>query len=1073
MDPMVLTGLYTSQQISWLTAAQVARVPYYDFHSLAPAQVPHLTPQQIASIPSQAYFNQWAPAARAALTHIQVQSLVVDANHVRIFQLTTRQLHWLTLQQIQSVRLDDFQFLPPELVKSLSTQQIAQIPSSSYLVQWSPAARAALTPSQVRALNLALNVTVQGTGLSQLTDKQRSWLTQQQVRAAVDWEFPLLSARHVPWLTAAQLRSIPTAGSLAAWTPQARAALTALQIPELVIPTVGISLFTREQIGWLSTAQVQAVNYEQFPLLQPQQIPLLTTAQLSHPQFTGDAIKQWPDELQAALTRQQLQNLPLNVLSVYSHAEVEQTPPSTYQPAMQIPIVDGMPVTDHLTIEAKKFYALVPIQAATRVSAASGAWSSPGTWAGGVIPGAGDKVYVKPEHTVTFDAFMTTAINTLRIDGTLTFATDRNTQLKADTIVVYANADPNAGMPLGLGKLHIGTQAAPIGDNFTARILIADNGPLNPVADPNLLGRGLLSGGEVRMYGRATTPFVELAGGVSAGATQVQLGQVPLNWRPGDRIVITGTNPTRDDFGADDVTIQAINGNTVTVTPLLFDHFAVQGMSLHVANISRNIQLVSENLAVPPSQRPHTIFFHNPNVKVSNIVVEGFGRTDKHFRINDPVVVNNVLQPGTGTNPRARYAIHFHHASVNPTLPPAEIHGSVIIGSPGWGYVNHSSNVIMEDNIAYQIHGSGFIGEDGNEVGLMRHNLAINISGDPAFSAMFSRRDIHDFGFRGHGFWFQGPGIETVDNISAGTYDAGFIYYTSSNRTMFDAVNLTDPAMAGGRDAVPVGSVPIKGFRGNTAYTATIGLGVWYHQTFMTDGPSRIEDFKAWNLTQFGIELIYSGQVTVHNATLLGDLGDFKAPPEKTAPLTGVSTNWLAHDMRFENMHIEGFEIGIDVPVRRSTVIASAYINAVQAIYIEKGHDTLRNVTISGPTTLVTPTAAQLGGRTHYKVYLTLSGLPPDGSLQFIGRLMPSFFSQDVIRYSPSGAAPAMLLFLEQRGDYVPFASPSPSPKVPASYLDKSNEELWAQFGKAFAGGMPSPAASEVDGIRGYLMPAT
>ena len=53
------------------------------------------------------------------------------------------------------------------------------------------------------------------------------------------------------------------------------------------------------------------------------------------------------------------------------------------------------------------------------------------------------------------------------------------------------------------------------------------------------------------------------------------------------------------------------------------------------------------------------------------IGIYGFGRTDKALPINSPVVVGGVVQPGTGTNPRARYALHFHHMGVDPRVAPA------------------------------------------------------------------------------------------------------------------------------------------------------------------------------------------------------------------------------------------------------------------------------------------------------------------------------------------------------------------------------------------------------------------
>src|SRR5262249_30879934 len=155
------------------------------------------------------------------------------------------------------------------------------------------------------------------------------------------------------------------------------------------------------------------------------------------------------------------------------------------------------------------------------------------------------------------------------------------------------------------------------------------------------------------------------------------------------------------------------------------------------------------------------------------------GRTDKSQPINDPVVLSDwTLKPGTGTNPRARYAVHFHRDGTVNDGNPGTVVGSAVVGSPGWGFVNHSSYVDMTDNVAFDVNGAGFVAEVGDEIGGFYNNLAIGTTGTGEAEATDNREAIQDFGFQGDGFWFQGPGVSVVGNISAGNQDNAFIFYT-------------------------------------------------------------------------------------------------------------------------------------------------------------------------------------------------------------------------------------------------------------------------------------------------------
>jgi hypothetical protein len=1022
---VALVGLnrLTVNQIKWLTAPQIQTLQIHDLIYLRPNQMQHISTAQMGSMTSWQVMDSWSPEQRAAVLNYQIRALRPEA--VRASLLTSLQISTLRVAQLQAVMATELHYLTPSQIKYLTNTQIAGIPTSSALGMWSDEARAALTASQIPFLNVAV------TRIHRLTTQQINWLTVAQVRSLLSMDFEYLTPEQIPYLKPAQVYSISTSSGMNNWTDEARAALTYGQVRLLNTTDFRIHRLTPLQIGWLRTAQIQAVQDLDFLWLHSEQIPKLTPQQFSTI-TSANTLRGIPDESRARISNEQLLSLPWNVLSDYILSPAN----TNYHPAVHMPIgPDGIPIAAHLTTEANRFFALVPLTAVTHRTVASGDWSNPAIWQNGIVPSAGAKVMISAGNTVRFDSVMSNfAINTLRVDGTLQFAVDRNTELRVDTVVVMTS-----------GKLHIGTAANPIQNHVTAKILIADNGPINTVNDPYKLGRGITSHGEVRMHGEYKTPYATLAVNPIAGATQLQLSSVPTNWTVGDRLVITGhmTDKT-DDFGADEVTITAINGNVVTVTPLHYGHSvpAGHGLSLHVANLSRNIIFASTGN--PPAQeRPHMVFFHNPNVQIENIGVFGFGRTDKSIPINDPVVVNGVLQPGTGTNPRARYAIHFHHTSVNPVLAPAFVRGSVVDGSPGWGFVNHSSNVNFEYNVAYRVNGASFVGEDGNEIGTMLGNLSINATG--SWDGITSRPN-HDWGFGGHGFWMQGPGIKLIDNIAAGSQSSGFVYFTATEKNLFDAVNLAAPNMAYGHLAVPVGMVPAAQFKGNTAYATGEGLEIWHHLMETSDQNTYIDDFTVWGARHAGMTLHYAGRVTVRNAKLINDLDSPRG--------TGISTNDFVHDLNIQNLTVIGFFQGVESAIRGTTIINNAYFATPQAVYIGKGRGDTRQVQISGAVTFATLTPAQLNGLPQWDVYATGAYDTENVATYQPDRL----FAQDQILVAISGTSAYRVSFYEQLGSHVPFPSSTMTGLVPDEYLNRTNSQLYGLYGVSFAGELISMA---------------
>ena len=142
-----------------------------------------------------------------------------------------------------------------------------------------------------------------------------------------------------------------------------------------------LDLLTPAQIGWLTTVQIQSRQSSELILVNPFQIPLLTTEQMAG--LPDDYnIRLWSDEQQAALTREQLLALPYPVLQILNGLFPEMTPPSNY-----MPVVMGHNHGVH-EAEAAGVLNLVPIEAATHRTIASGNWSDPRIWSGGVLPGA-------------------------------------------------------------------------------------------------------------------------------------------------------------------------------------------------------------------------------------------------------------------------------------------------------------------------------------------------------------------------------------------------------------------------------------------------------------------------------------------------------------------------------------------------------------------------------------------------------------------------------------------------------------------------------------------------------------
>ncbi|NET35261.1 MAG: hypothetical protein F6K19_25075 [Cyanothece sp. SIO1E1] len=562
---------------------------------------------------------------------------------------------------------------------------------------------------------------------------------------------------------------------------------------------------------------------------------------------------------------------------------------------------------------------LVPHDEATHIAIKDGDWSDASTWQGGKIPSNGAKVLINNGVDVTYDIESDVSLKTVRVDGTLAFAHNQNTQMVVDTLV---NAPT--------GTLQIGRKGQPIQADKNARIIIADNGAIDLKWDPDQLSRGVISHGKVEIYGQKKTSHLQLAQDAMAGDNQLVLAEAATNWKVGDSLVLTGTHYVADKWNGkkmvwqgtqdEELTIKAIDGNRITLDRALkYDHDTPKNdLKAYVANYSRNVVIETENHEdLPPSQRGHVMFMHNDDVDVRYAEFHELGRTDKSKLIDDFKTDKNGrrILDGQGnpikndpediSNQRGRYAVHFHRTGVE-TIDgePAMAVGNAVWGSPGLGYVHHDSHLVLEDNAAYNVHGSAFVTETGNEIGSWSNNIAIKSEGERSLSKDGRRVLNQDIGHNGVGFWFQGRLVTNENNIAAGQRHAGITYMlrgVDQIDVLAENVPDADVLLRYQSEHSP-GVPPIQGFKDNEAFASGTGFEVIKANPKQGhDARSIIDGFKAWEV-RTGTHTEYTSKYTLRDVEIIG---------AKSGARVGVEFGNNAEDMVLNGAHIEGFDKGV------------------------------------------------------------------------------------------------------------------------------------------------------------------
>jgi hypothetical protein len=448
----------------------------------------------------------------------------------------------------------------------------------------------------------------------------------------------------------------------------------------------------------------------------------------------------------------------------------------------------------------------------------------------------------------------------------------------------------------------------------------------------------------------------------------------------------------------------------------------------------------------------------------------------------------------SGLDPRGRYAVHFHHDKADmvmmmpgmpmPAMGPATIDDSAVVDSPGWGIVNHSSDVDVTNNVVFNALGAAYVTEAGDEIGSFVGNLAIHAQGSGA--GIESRQQFQDFGHQGDGFWFQGGNVTVVNNIATGMRHSGFVFFPVGleqkglPKVTIPVADIMDEPWAPMDPkitSVAVGDVPLRKFSGNVAYGDGDGFESWF--SLLSIKPTDARRDTLTNFTVFatggtGIFTPYSNLVTFDHVRVLGNVKSFNPGG------TGFARNDVTANVTYNAVDVEGFNTGINAPVNGNNSILGGTFENLNNIYITTAASRDRVVNIddykdaTGTTVPITFVPVPIDKSP------TAKPPPPQFDINLQSNFNPkehditTLFNRDVIRLGTVKIHGQQVYYLEQALDFVPFPSATAEKYIPTALLDQTNAQMSSTYGLAIAGIVApvTAAAGHVDRVHGIVGPA-
>ncbi|XP_053388767.1 fibrocystin-L-like isoform X2 [Mercenaria mercenaria] len=406
-------------------------------------------------------------------------------------------------------------------------------------------------------------------------------------------------------------------------------------------------------------------------------------------------------------------------------------------------------------------------------------WSSPFTWGGGPLPEIGDFVVIPSGTTILLD-MDTPVLSFLLIQGGNLIFDEKDLELQANIIMITDG-----------GHLQVGTKDQP----FQHQGVITLHGHLRSKELP-IYGTKVLAirNGTLDLYGiPLSSTWTHLSETAEKGSDILHL-KAPVEWKSGDEIVIASTGNRLSQHENEKKIISEVSADGKILkltTPLKAEHISVQEM-FHgrLVEMRAEVGLLSRNVIVRGNEdpqwndeiKPCTAGFQFGQFGTHKCSLARFGDEIGSSQFGVVIYAHSPIQDiqavqihlaytevrfAGQTFRSGRHPLHFY---LNGNVSKSYVQGCSFHNTFNRAVnIQGSQNILIEQNVLYDILGGGIVLEDGSETGItLRYNLVMQVTGcatlvnDDLTPASFSlanpKNTVQHNAVAGgthHGYWYR------------------------------------------------------------------------------------------------------------------------------------------------------------------------------------------------------------------------------------------------------------------------------------------------------------------------------
>ena len=511
-------------------------------------------------------------------------------------------------------------------------------------------------------------------------------------------------------------------------------------------------------------------------------------------------------------------------------------------------------------------------------------WSSTFTWGGQPPPVEGDFVVVPKGQTLAIDVHTPILSFLLIQGGTVMFLDEGDVSLHTQFVLITDN-----------GVMQVGTEEEP----FCHKAEIVLYGHVLSTELPIYGAKTLaVRHGILDLHGKKlNVTWTRLDATANPGDTSITL-QEAVPWEIGGKIVIASTSYSQREN--EEVKITGIDSTRTVLTidpPLQYEHISVKqtiagkyiDTSAEVGYLTRNVvfkgnRITEWNAPIPACPEE----FRPGQFDVQTCFQGRFGAETTSDQFGGQIMLHAAVMNENRVTGRieyvevthagqafrlGRYPIHFH---LNGDVTGSYVRGCAIHHTFNRAVTIHAvNNLLVENNVAFNIMGHAYFLEDGVETGtIIQDNLGVFVR---------SASSLLNVDVTPATFWIVNPNNIVRRNSAAGGSHFGFWYRLERHPTGPSYTTSVCPQ-----------NVPLGEFTDNCAHSMGRN-GLWVFRAYFPkvngacnggiDEPAIFNNLLAWKNNR-GIEFHETvGALQVHNSTMLDNI-------EAGVEITAITGQW-------------------------------------------------------------------------------------------------------------------------------------------------------------------------------------